>query len=114
MMCAATLGLQSIVLFLTALVLVALTDVGDAAGWSIGVGLAVLALVAAGSLRRPYGYWLGHLTQVLAVGLGFVIPVMFFLGGVFAALWVLALGLGRRVEEVKAARVRCETRDVAS
>jgi len=104
MMCAATLGLQSIVLFLTALVLTALTDVGAAAAWSIGIGLAVLALVAAGSLRRPFGYWLGHLTQVLSVALGFLIPVMFFLGGVFAALWALALVLGSRVDEAKAAR----------
>lgn len=104
MMCAATLGLQSVVLFLTALVLVALTDVGSAAGWSIGIGLAVLALLAAGSLRRPFGYWLGHLTQVLAIGLGLVIPVMFFLGGVFAALWILALVLGRHVDDAKAAR----------
>ncbi len=103
MMCAATLGLQSIVLLFTALVLVALTDVGTAVGWSIGAGLALLALVAAGSLRRPYGYWLGHLTQVLAIGLGFVIPVMFFLGGVFAALWILALQLGGKVDEAKAA-----------
>ncbi len=104
MMCAASLGLQSIVLLLTPLVLVVSTDVGTAESWSIGIGLALLALVAAGSLRRPYGYWLGHLTQVLAIGLGFVIPVMFFLGGVFAALWVLALGLGRSVDEAKAAR----------
>jgi hypothetical protein len=37
------------------------------------------------------------------VGLGFFVPVMFFLGGVFAVLWVLALRLGRQAERQAAA-----------
>jgi Protein of unknown function (DUF4233) len=98
-MCGAVLGLESVILLLTVPVLIAVADVDVAWALAAGIGLAVLAVVAVASLRHPYGYWLGHVVQVGAVGLGFVLPVMFFLGAIFAALWVLALVLGRRVAE---------------
>jgi hypothetical protein len=41
--------------------------------------------------------------QVGAVGLGFVVSVMFVLGVAFAAFWVAAIVLGRRIEEAKKA-----------
>jgi hypothetical protein len=104
MMCAAVLVLESVALFLTAPVLISLTDVGTAQGWGIGIGLALLCLLGAGLMRRGPGMWIGHLVQVLAIGLGFVLPVMFALGAMFAALWILAIVLGRRVDDAKAAR----------
>jgi uncharacterized protein DUF4233 len=103
-MCASVLGLQSVILFLTTPVLITVADVDVTWALVAGLGLGVLAIVAAASLRSPYGYWLGHLVQVGAVAMGFLLPVMFFLGAIFAGLWVLALVLGRRVEEAKAAR----------
>jgi len=102
--CAGVLGLESVVLFLTAPVLITLTDVGTALGWLIGVGLAVLCIAGAALMGRPAGLWIGHLVQVLAFALGLVVPVMFVLGGIFAALWITAVRLGRRVDEAKAAR----------
>jgi Protein of unknown function (DUF4233) len=103
-MCASVLALESVILLLTAPTLVAVTDVEVAWALTAGLGLGLLAIVAAASLRAPFGYWLGHVVQVGAVAMGFLLPVMFFLGAVFAALWVLALVLGRRVEDAKAAR----------
>ena len=41
--------------------------------------------------------------QVAAIGLGFVVPVMFGLGLVFAALWTGADLLGRKIERERAA-----------
>ena len=46
----------------------------------------------------------GSLLQVLLILAGLVVPVMFFLGAVFAALWVLAIYLGRRVARIQADR----------
>jgi Protein of unknown function (DUF4233) len=103
-MCGAVLGFESVILLLTIPVLVTVSDVDGTWAVAIGVGLAVLAVAGAATLRHPYGYWLGHLVQVGAVGLGFLTPVMFLLGAIFAGLWVLALVLGRRVEDAKAAR----------
>jgi hypothetical protein len=107
-MCAGVLGLESIALFLTAPVLVSLTDVGATRGWGTGIGLALLCVLGAALMRRGIGLWIGHLVQVLAIALGLVIPVMFVLGGMFAVLWILALVLGRRVDEAKAMRAAAE------
>ncbi len=45
----------------------------------------------------------GYVVQVAAIGLGFVVPVMFALGAIFAALWAGADVLGRKIERERAA-----------
>ncbi len=75
----------------------------SAVGWWFG-GAAVGCLLAAGLLRRPAGYLLGSLLQVVVVASGVLLPAMYLLGGVFAALWVAALVLGRRGERIRAER----------
>ena len=69
---------------------------GAAAGF--GGGAALLALVAAGTLRRPFGYPIGWLTQLVGLGLGLLTPAMFVVGIVFAGIWVVSFILGRRLE----------------
>lgn len=64
-------------------------------------GAAVLALVAAGTLRKPAGYVLGWLTQVVALAFGALTPVMFFVGALFAGLWVFTFVLGKRLDAAK-------------
>jgi hypothetical protein len=54
-------------------------------------------------LRAEWAYLLGYVVQAAAIGLGFVIPVMFGLGLVFAALWAGADLLGRKIESERAA-----------
>lgn len=70
--------------------------------FGLGGGAAALAIVAAGLLRRPVGYVLGWLTQLVAVGLGFATEMMFAVGGMFALLWVVCFVLGRRIETTSA------------
>ncbi len=103
-MCASVLTFEAIVLGLSAPVMIAVSDVRPELALAGALGLAGLALLAAGLLRNPWAYGLGHLVQVGAVGLGLVVPVMFLLGAIFAALWVAAIVMGRRVEEARAAR----------
>ncbi|MET0741335.1 MAG: DUF4233 domain-containing protein [Candidatus Nanopelagicales bacterium] len=102
-LCASVLAFEAVVLLLAVPVAVQLSDVEGAAAWWL-VAPGVLAIVAAGLLRSRVGLVLGSLVQVLAIGLGFVVPVMFFLGAVFACLWVLAIVLGRRAETMQASR----------
>ena len=64
----------------------------------LGGAAAVLALISAAMLRSPAGYVLGWLTQVLGIALGFATPAMFAVGGMFAAIWVLTVVLGRRLD----------------
>jgi hypothetical protein len=102
-MCAAVLTLESITLGLTTPVMVTIADVPVGTALAIGLGLAGACLVAAGMLRKPWAYGLGWAIQVAAIGLGFLVPMMFFLGGLFALLWGSAYGLGRKIERERAA-----------
>lgn len=93
---------EAIVLGLSAPVLMHGGGVAKGLALGVGLGLAVLCLVVAGSLRRgPWAIWTGHAIQVVAVLLGFVVPLMFFVGGLFALLWGLAVGLGRKISHEK-------------
>jgi high-affinity Fe2+/Pb2+ permease len=101
-MCAAVLTLEAITLGLTVPVMITIAEVSPAVAVPVGLGLALVCVLAAGMLRTPRGYAIGWAVQVAAVGLGFVIGVMFFLGGVFAALWATADWLGRKIERERA------------
>ena len=107
-MCAGMLVLQAVVLFLTGVVTIGMTDIGAVASLSLGLGLAVLCVLAAGMLGRPGGYALGWAVQVVSIGLGFVVPAMFFLGVVFGGLWATAYFLGIRIDRERAERAVLE------
>lgn len=103
MMCAAVLGFECIVLGLVTPVLITVEDMAKGLALFIGLGLAVSAILVAGLLRFAWAYYLGSVIQVAAIGLGFVVPVMFVLGIGFGALWITAYVLGRRIECQQAA-----------
>ena len=101
-MCAAVLSLEAVVLGLTTPVMVVIADVGLVTALVVGLGLAVACVLVAGALRREGAYLAGWAVQVAAVALGFVVPLMFFLGFVFGALWATADFLGQRIERERA------------
>ncbi|MDI6910221.1 DUF4233 domain-containing protein [Nocardioides sp.] len=102
-MCAAVLALEAVTLGLTTPVMIAVADVDVATALWVGLGLTVACLLLAGMLRGEWAYSLGWLVQGAAIGLGFVIPLMFFLGAIFALLWGAAYFLGVRIERERAA-----------
>ncbi len=102
-MCAAVLSLEAVTLGLTTPVMITISDVAASTALPIGLGLAVVCLLLAGALRAEWAYLAGYGVQVAAIGLGFVVPVMFGLGVVFAMLWAAADLLGRKIERERAA-----------
>lgn len=102
-MCSAMLSLQAVILALSIPTMIAIEDVDKALAFSVGGGLAILCVLITGMLRKPWAYVLGHLVQVATILMGFLIPVMFFVGAMFALLWAGAFFLGRRIEADKAA-----------
>jgi hypothetical protein len=101
-MCAAMLTLEAVILALAVPVMISVEDVSKPLALASGLGLALLCLLTAGALRRPQAYLVGHAIQVGAIGLGFLVTIMFFIGAIFAALWFGAFFLGRRIEADKA------------
>jgi len=71
---------------------------------ALGTALALLALAAAGLLRRPYGVSLGWLVQVLTWLAALVLPAMLGVGIVFTGLWLLLMAQGGRAERQLAER----------
>jgi hypothetical protein len=101
---ASTLGFEALVVFFAGLVAKDLSSLSTGAALGLTGGLALACLVTAGLLRHRIGYAVGWVLQVAVVGLGFWVPAMFLLGGVFAVLWFFALRLGRQAEADAAAR----------
>jgi hypothetical protein len=96
------LSLEAVVLALSVPVMISVEDVDTGPAVGAGIGLAVLFVLTAGLLRRPWAYVLGHALQVAAICLGFLVPAMFFVGAMFAVLWATAYLVGRKIEADKA------------
>ncbi len=101
-MCAAILSLEAITLGLTTPVMINLAGVPWRTAVAVGLGLCVACLLLAGLLRWEWAYAVGWLIQVVAIGLGFVVTIMFVLGAIFALLWGTAYFLGRKIERERA------------
>ena len=96
-LCSAVLLFQAIVLGLAIPVALALSDVDNTTVLRGGSVLVLLCFVSIATLGRgPVGLAIGWFVEVASVLAGFVVPTMFFLGGVFLVLWFLAIRLGRR------------------
>ncbi|MFE9167937.1 DUF4233 domain-containing protein [Streptomyces kebangsaanensis] len=70
--------------------------------WTVSGIAMLLCLLLCGLVTRPGGVALGWVLQVALIASGFVVPMMFFLGAVFAALWWASVHFGRKVDEAKA------------
>jgi hypothetical protein len=72
--------------------------------WPLHLCRYFLAILAMGTLGKSYGIYLGYLTQISLIGSGFVVSWMFVLGLIFLGLWIMALRIGRRTDELKASK----------
>ena len=103
-LCSAVLLFEAIVLGLAIPVALALSDVSGGVVVGVGLGLVVACFLAAGLLGRgSAGLAVGWLVQIAAVLSGFVVPAMFFLGGLFGLLWYFSIRLGRKGDLATAA-----------
>ncbi|MEU8516805.1 DUF4233 domain-containing protein [Kitasatospora sp. NPDC048722] len=103
-LCSSTLIGEALLIMFAALVAMRLSSVSTAAVWIVsGIAMA-LCIALCGMINRPGAVALGWALQVGLIASGFVLPTMFGLGVVFAALWWCSVHYGRKVDEFKAAR----------
>lgn len=101
---ASVLAFEAFVALFAGLVAKDLADLPDGVGLAAGCALMVACVLVAGSLRRRGGYAAGWALQVALVATGWWVPAMFFVGGVFAVLWAVALRQGARLDDLARSR----------
>ncbi|MFI7483483.1 DUF4233 domain-containing protein [Kocuria sp. M1R5S2] len=75
-----------------------------------GTVLALILLLAPAVLRRPWGWSLGWVLQVLFVATGIVLPAMYFVGALCLLAWWYAVRTGGRLDRENAARDAAQAR----
>ena len=101
-LCASTLIGEFFVIGFAGLVAMKSDDLPVNTVWTVcGVAMLV-SLLLCGMITRPGGLQLGWALQIALIASGFVVPTMFFLGAVFAALWWASIHYGRAIDEAKA------------
>jgi MFS superfamily sulfate permease-like transporter len=92
---ATVLSFEALVVIFAGLVAKDLSSATPAAALAASGALALACLLCTALLRTRVGYVLGSLLQLAVIAVGLWVPVMFFLGLVFACLWAFALVVGR-------------------
>ena len=97
------IGTQCLAVFFGALVARSLAAVDGSHTSSsfllIGSLLAVLCILDARLLRRPWGITLGWVLQIATLTCAFIVPVMLLVGLLFGALWLTAIVQGGNMDE---------------
>jgi hypothetical protein len=100
-LCASTLLGEFFVIGFAGLVAMQMSNLPAGTVWTVSGTAMVLSLVLSGMLSRPWAVTVGWALQLGLIASGFVVPVMFVLGLVFAALWWASVHFGRKVDEAK-------------
>ncbi len=101
---ATILVLEAFVVGFAALVAYGLRAAAPGPLWTMAGALVVSLVLAAGTMGRPGGAVVGSVLQVAVLAGGLLVPMMWFVGGVFVVLWVVALRLGGRIDAERAER----------
>ncbi|MFF3324445.1 DUF4233 domain-containing protein [Streptomyces sp. NPDC002889] len=101
-LCASTLISEFFVIGFAGLVAMKSDDVAMATVWTVCGVVMLVSLLLCGMITRPGGIQLGWALQIALIASGFVVPAMFFLGVLFAALWWASVHYGRKIDAAKA------------
>lgn len=99
-LCGTVLAMEAIVIGLAIPVAIVLEHVHRGLAGGVGGGLALCALLLSGMVGRPGLGWTlvaGTVLQALVIAAGAVVPAMYGLGAIFAALWITGIWLARRL-----------------
>ncbi|BCM66910.1 MULTISPECIES: DUF4233 domain-containing protein [Streptomyces] len=101
-LCASTLIGEFFIIGFAGLVAMKDPDLSTSTVWLVsGIAMLVCVLLC-GMVTRPGGVALGWALQIALIASGVFVPIMFFMGAVFAALWWASVHFGRKVDEAKA------------
>ena len=115
-LCGTVLIMEAVVVLLAIVPSMRLEHVRGGTAGIVGGVIAIVAIVLSGMVGRPRMGWVlyaGSVFQLLVIASGVLVPAMYGLGVVFAALWFTGIWLARKVEreqrEREAAAAAAET-----
>jgi hypothetical protein len=98
-LCGTVLIMEAIIIGLAIPVAITLEHLRGSVAGSVGGGLAICGLILGGLVgRRPWALWAGSVLQLLVIAAGSVVPAMYVLGVIFAALWATGIWLANRLQ----------------
>jgi hypothetical protein len=99
-LCSTVLIMETVVIWLAIPVALAVEHASPRRAGVAGVVLALAAVALAVLARRRLRWTIagGSVLQALVIAAGVIVPVMYFLGAIFAAFWVIGLRLGHRLD----------------
>lgn len=97
------LGLEAALAFFVALAVFRFDRLPPVVAFGGGAAVIVVLLVAGRMLRYRWGVWLGWALQAALIATGFLLPLMFFIGAGFAAIWIFCFIAGGRLDRRTAA-----------
>ncbi len=92
------LALEAVLVFFIVLVVFGLRVLSPAVAFGGGAALVVLLVLDSRLVRWPAGAWLGWVLQAALVALGILLPLMYFVGALFLAIWIYCFVTGRRLD----------------
>lgn len=90
--------LEAIVVFFITLTTYGLRLLPAGVTFAGGAALFVLLLLVGRTVKRRAGVNAGWVLQAVLVALGVLIPVMYFVGAIFLALWIYCFVNGRKLD----------------
>lgn len=79
-----------------------------------GAVFIVLLVVGVYLLRKPWGVWFVLSVQILLTLTGFIHGAMFFVGGLFLALWIYCQYHGTKIDAERAPIIAAYRREMAA
>ena len=85
-----------------------LLAMGEHSGGVLTLGgiIAILLLLNAGLMKKKIGWVTGSILQIAMVSYGYFVTSMYFMGALFAGLWIAAFVVGRKGEAIRAELLR--------
>ncbi|MFI8276492.1 DUF4233 domain-containing protein [Streptomyces sp. NPDC085929] len=101
-LCASTLIGEFFVIGFAGLVAMKNPDLTQATVWTLCGVAMLLSVLLCGMLSRPGAVQIGWALQIGLILSGVFVPMMFFLGAVFAGLWWCSVHYGGKIDAIKA------------
>lgn len=101
-LCASTLIGEFFIIGFAGLVAMKDADLSTGTVWTVCGITMFLCVALCGVITRPGGVALGWALQIALIASGVFVPMMFFMGALFALLWWASVHFGRKVDEAKA------------